>query len=197
MKKAFKKNNYLFVYSFIVGIINLYLQILPLTNVFGYEFSAVNALILSFLSGLYTISFLKSKQKTEIGIDYIKLSSAFFLMLVLPFTISFVNSIFTGFCSFIDGILFYLVITVPSVIIGCALGFLVNFELKRIRVIAFIILYLIILIISVLEIYFNPQVYLFSPLFAFFPGTIYDEGLVVDFKLILYRLTNKASSTFG
>ncbi len=47
-----------------------------------------------------------------------------------------------------------------------------------------------ILFISLLEIYFNPQVYLYNPLFAYFPGTIYDEGLSVDIKLTLYRILN-------
>ena len=46
------------------------------------------------------------------------------------------------------------------------------------------------MIIPILEIYFNPQVYLYNPLFAYFPGTIYDEGITVDFNLTLYRLFN-------
>jgi hypothetical protein len=40
------------------------------------------------------------------------------------------------------------------------------------------------------EIYFNPQVYVFNPIIGFFPGTIYDEGISVSGKLILYRFLN-------
>ncbi len=75
-------------------------------------------------------------------------------------------------------------------IIGSALGTAIFVLVKKIRLISFIILYLSILLIAVLEIYFNPQVYLYNPIFAFFPGTIYDEGLSVDLKLTLYRIFN-------
>jgi hypothetical protein len=40
------------------------------------------------------------------------------------------------------------------------------------------------------EIYFNPQVYVFNPIIGYFPGTIYDEGISVSGKLILYRTFN-------
>jgi hypothetical protein len=116
--------------------------------------------------------------------------SALRWMLFLPFVISVVNSIIFGFCSFTDGLLFYLVITFPSVIIGSAVGTAAFFLIKKISVIAFIVFYLLILFIPVLEIYFNPQIYLYNPIFAYFPGTIYDEGLSVDIKLMLYRFFN-------
>jgi hypothetical protein len=83
-----------------------------------------------------------------------------------------------------------LVITFPSVLIGSAIAFAVFYLIKKFKIISFIVLYLMILFISVLEIYFNPQIYLYNPLFAYFPGTIYDEGLSVDLKLILYRIFN-------
>ncbi|MEE8414958.1 MAG: MFS transporter, partial [Desulfobacterales bacterium] len=43
-----------------------------------------------------------------------------------------------------------------------------------------------ILMLIAYEIYFNPQVYVFNPFIGFFPGTIYDEGISVSGKLILY-----------
>ncbi|MDH3267449.1 MAG: hypothetical protein OEM46_01215 [Ignavibacteria bacterium] len=190
MIKFLKKNNYLAVFLIIIGVINLYLLSLPLTNVFGYEFSALNALLISFLSGLFNISFLKSTTKENIKFNIEKYLSALRWMLFLPFAISVVNSIIFGFCSFTDGLIFYLVITFPSVIIGSAFGSAICVLVKKLRIISFIFFYLLILFIPVLEIYFNPQVYLYNPLFAYFPGTIYDEGLSVDLKLTLYRVLN-------
>lgn len=190
MFKGIKKNSHLLVYLLIIVFVNLYLLTLPLTNVFGYEFASLNALLISFLSGLYLLSFFKmnDKEKKDIHIKY--LFKPFALMLFLPLIISLSKSIIFGFCSFWDGLWFYLVVTFPSVFIGGALGSLIFFVVRKFRVISFIVLYLLILIIPVLEIYFNPQIYSYNPLFAFFPGTIYDEGLVVDFKLFLYRLLN-------
>jgi hypothetical protein len=190
MVNIFKKNNYLVIYLIIIGVINLFLQTLPLTNVFGYEFSAINALLLSFLSGLFSISFLKSLVKENQKFNAKNYLSFLRWMLFLPFAISVINSIIFGFCSFTDGLLFYLVITFPSVIIGSAIGTSTYFLVNKFRVIAFIVFYLLILFITVLEIYFNPQIYLYNPLFAYFPGTIYDEGLSVDLKLTLYRFFN-------
>jgi hypothetical protein len=61
---------------------------------------------------------------------------------------------------------------------------------NRLRVVLLFILYFGILMIIAYEIYFNPQVYVFNPFIGFFPGTIYDEGISVSDKLILYRFLN-------
>lgn len=190
MLKFVTKNNYLAVYLLIIGVVNIYFLTLPLTKVFGYEFSALNALLISFLSGLFSISYLKSTVKENQKFNVENYVSALRWMLFLPFAISVTNSIIFGFCSFTDGLMFYIVITFPSVIIGSALGISAYFLIKKISVIAFIVFYLLILFIPVLEIYFNPQIYLYNPLIAYFPGTIYDEGLCVDLKLALYRFFN-------
>ncbi|MCW8812000.1 MAG: hypothetical protein OQK65_00590, partial [Chlorobium sp.] len=190
MIKGLKKNNYLGVYLALIALINLFLLTLPLTNVFGYEFSAVNALLLSFLSGLYIITYLQTKTDEQKSNQNRLPLKAFSLTLIIPFAISILKSIIFGFCSFWDGLWFYLVITCPSVIIGSALGAMIFSIVKKFRKVSFIVLYLLILFIPVFEIYFNPQIYLYNPLFAYFPGTIYDEGLVVDFNLFLYRIFN-------
>ncbi len=190
MLKTLKRNNFLIIYLIIVGVFNLILLTLPLTNVFGYEFSSLNALLLSFLSGLFTISILKSLVRENQKFNIENYLSALRWMIFLPFAISVINSMIFGFCSFTDGLLFYLVITFPSVVVGGAIGSAIFFSFKKFRTLSFVILYVLILFISVSEIYFNPQVYLYNPLFAYFPGTIYDEGLSVDSKLILYRLFN-------
>ena len=195
--KLLKANNYLSVYLIILIGINLFLQTLPLTNVFGYEFSALNSLFLSFLSGLYIISSLSSVSKEKQELYLRKFVSVLAWMLIIPIAISIAKSIVTGFCSFWDGLLFYLVITVPSVVIGSAIGSTIYAIFKKFRVLVFIFFYLIILFIPVLEIYFNPQVYLYNPLFAYFPGNIYDEGLSVDLKLILYRIFNLIFFSFS
>src|SRR5512139_558254 len=186
-----KKNNFLVLYLIFIGVVNLFLQSIPLTNVFGYEFSAINSLLLSFISGIYTISYFKSTSKTKNFFNIGHLFEAWLWMLFVPLIISIVKSIVFGFCSFWDGLLFYLVITCPSVIIGSAIGAISFHFIKRFRVILYVFIFLMILsILPLLEIYFNPQVYLYNPLFAYFPGTIYDEGITVDFKLLLYRIFN-------
>ena len=113
MTKILKWRNYLVFYLAAITVINLFLLWLPLTNVFGYEFSVINSLLLVLFSGIYSIYFLKTYTpgKSEIVIAQLLLSLSFFLL--LPFCISIMNSFINGFCSFLDGLLFYLFITSP------------------------------------------------------------------------------------
>jgi hypothetical protein len=190
MTKIFKWRNYLVSYLTAILIINLVLLGFPLTNVFGYEFSVINSLLLTLLSGIYSIYFFHSSLPNKYEIFSKELLTSLILFLVVPFCISVVNSLINGFCSFWDGLFFYLVITLPSILIGSALGAVSLYFINRFQVALFIILYIGILSIIAFEIYFYPQIYVYNPILGFFPGTIYDEGIVVSGKLVLYRLFN-------
>ncbi|MCH7722203.1 MAG: hypothetical protein IIC76_02535 [Bacteroidetes bacterium] len=196
MTKILKWRNYLWLYLIAIFIINLALLKLPLTNVFGYEFSVINSLLLVLLSGIYTIYFYKNNFEKHQP-DFLKdVLQSLFLFLLIPFCVSVFNSIITGFCSFTDGILFYLVITAPSILIGTSLGLISILLLSRFQIVLLLLLYIGILAIIAFEIYFNPQVYIFNPILGFFPGTIYDEGIAVTGKLVIYRVLNLLFFTF-
>jgi predicted negative regulator of RcsB-dependent stress response len=169
----------------ILVLFNIILIKLPLTSVFGYEFSALNSILLIIVAGLLVISFLKRKENFVKNI--LKISP---ILLSVPLMISVTNSLITTTCSLTDGFLFYLVITVPSIVIGSALGLASYYIIPKYSRIIFIFLLCIIAIIPVLEIYFNPQIYFYNPLVGFYPGTIYDEKLSITFRLVIYRLIN-------
>lgn len=149
-------------------------------------------MLLFFVSGIYTIKYFSREQSlfnaSSAGIK--KIGFTFFIFLVIPLIISLVYSSVTMMCSIKDGFLFYLVITVPSVILGGSTGLLVFTLFKKFRILLFIVITILILIIPLLEFYYNPQIFFFNPVFGFFPGTIYDEGIKVTSKLILYRILN-------
>ncbi len=190
MKNIFTGRNYLSFYLLILLLVNLALLKLPLTNVFGYEFSVINSLLIVLLSGIYTIYFSDINFGKK-NINFIpELLKSLILFLLIPFSVSVVNSAIYGFCSFTDGLLFYIVITCPSIIIGISLGLISVLIVNRFRVVLLFMLCFGILMIIAYEIYFNPQVYVFNPFIGFFPGTIYDEGISVSGKLILYRFLN-------
>ncbi len=176
----------------LIIIFNILLLFLPLTNIFGYEFSAFNSLLLSFLSGIYTIILLKKLNAVEANKNKLVkyLSMAFSAFLFFPAVISIIHSLFTINCSLCDGIQFYFSLTVPSVLIGSSLGFFTKVTGKRLAILKFILLYISILLIPLFEFYFNPQIFFYNPLFGYYPGTIYDEGLSVDLKLLIYRSLN-------
>jgi hypothetical protein len=190
MMKFTKENFYLLVILLIIAVINLALLQFPLTNVFGYEFAAINALLLSFLSALYSISYFKKFSTQVEKPEPFRLFKAYLLFLIIPFLISVGNSFFVGFCSFYDGILFYLVLTFPSVIVGGALAVIAMNTFSRFQTLIVSLIYFGILSITFFELYLNPQVYFFNPVYGYFPGTIYDEGLSVSSKLFFYRCIN-------
>lgn len=181
--KIISHKNGLLIYSFIIILINILLTQLPLMSTFGYEFAAFNGLLLSVIAGLQTINFLKNSEK-----DFFKLVKNLLILFLIPLIVTIINSLLTMFCSFIDGLIFYLVIVSVSILFGSSIAFIVNLITKRFtRILFFIVLFLIALI-PVLEIYFNPQVYFYSPLIGFFPGNIYDEGLSPDWKLLFHQM---------
>ncbi|MCJ7555007.1 MAG: hypothetical protein MUO34_14135, partial [Ignavibacteriaceae bacterium] len=172
-------------FTIILISFNLILLQYPLTNVLGYEYSALNSLLNTIIIGLFTIIWIQKNPS---------FSGSFFLIVsvfvLLPLIISVVSSLITGFCSFWDGISFYFTITIPSLLIGFATGIFIIYMTDKFRIIFFFLLILIITLIPVLEIYFYPQIYFYNPLIAYFPGSIYDEGMSVELKLIVYRLIN-------
>lgn len=188
--KILSYRGHLAVYLFFVLIFNLLLINFPLTNVFSFEFSFANAIFLSFLSGLYAISVVKNFERSKISSPRVLFLTAHSLFLLLPLAVIIINSFFSIRCPLLEGFAFYIVITFPSIVVGMALGLFVSFIFHKFRVILFVILFLIILFIPLYEFYTNPQVYFYNPIFGYFPGTIYDEALSIDFRLIIYRVFN-------
>ncbi len=189
-KKIILGRNYLSIYLLIIFVLNFLLLNFPLFNVFGYEFSVFNSVLLNFIAGFYLISLVNKEQEKNFNSFNKKLFLPSILFLLIPFLVSVVNSFFTGFCSFSDGLFFYIVITIPSVVIGYSCGLLSFFFFKKFRRVLFFLFIILILLIALAEFYFNPQVYFYNPILGYLPGTIYDEGLSVDFKLIPYRIFN-------
>jgi hypothetical protein len=190
-KNYFASDNYLLIYLGIIIVINILLLFIPLTNIFGYEFSAVNALLLFFLSGVFAISnFKKLSAETPLLSVIKRLLIGLSLFTIIPLSISCVNSVFGNGCSFTDGFLFYTFITLPSIFAGTALGVFVYAVFPKYRRPVFLIIYFILFLIPVFEFFINPQVYFFTPLIGYFPGTIYDEGLSINAQIIIYRILN-------
>lgn len=176
--KRYQKISFLSVLVF-----DIILQFIPLSSIFGYEFSVLNSILFFFISGLV----ITSKKVTESRKKIIKF---LLLLLVVPVIISVIHTLFTVKCSLYDGALFYIVNTVPSVLFGISTGLLSNRFSPRVPRIIFFTVFFFIALIPLVEFYFNPQVYFYNLFLGYFPGTIYDEALSVDLKLIVYRLFN-------
>ncbi len=189
--KIIKKNNFLPVYLFIIIFFDVYLQFIPLTKIFSFEYSFVNAIVLCLLSGIFFISSYRKSEENYSSFNFKKkILLANLSFLLLPLIISVINSFFTISCPLSDGLSFYFVITFPSLIVGVSLGIISVKLFRHFSILSFILLFIAILIIPLFEFYFNPQIYFYNPIFGFYPGTIYDENLSVNLNLVIYRLFN-------
>lgn len=172
----------------VTAAVNIFLQFLPLTNVLGYEFSAVNGILLFLFSGAAIIRIGKKENKFD-PFQIIKGRLLFFLSLVLlPLIISSFNTVVLSICPFKGGIEFYLIDTLPATFIGMVLA---SISLKisfRQSYWIFALIFLVFVLTPVVEIYFYHQVFFYNSLIGFFPGTIYDENISMHSKHFLYQL---------
>lgn len=191
MKQKIKLDT-LTVELFILFLFDLLLLNLPLTNILGYEYSAANSIMITLLSGIYTISVFITgpSQKEGLRVFLRKVFTPYLLFLILPLLLSVCAAFFVRNCSLFQGFLFYLVLTVPAVVIGSAVAISSCYLSPKFPRTLFILIYVIILLIPLLYIYLYPQIYFYNPVIGYYPGTIYDEGLSVGIRLTLYRLLN-------
>ncbi len=166
---------------FLIFFLNMFLTTIPLTNLLSYESSAINAIVLSLFSGFF---WLRSKAKifnTRILVFLIS-------FLLIPFIILFISTILCQKCPIDDGIYFYLIITVPSIPIGMAIADFSIFISKRFKYAIYLIIWIIMILGFLPELYYNPQIYFFNLIFGYYPGVIYDQHIAISREIIDYRL---------
>ncbi|MCU7498981.1 MAG: hypothetical protein HF309_06935 [Ignavibacteria bacterium] len=191
MMKAIFKQKILTFELLLLLIGNIVLLNLPLTNLLGYEYSAINGILITLFSGILAISLLKKGAvEKDAAIFLRELFPSILLIFLLPLAMGLIAALFTKNCSLIQGVFYYLVFTMPASAVGSSLGVICYPVSKKYSYIIFTALFLIILFLPVLYIYFNPQIYFYNPIIGYYPGTIYDEAVKIDFKLIIYRLLN-------
>ena len=190
-KVGFIKNiigyrNNIIVYTCILFIFVLFLFQLPLAGQLGYEYSLVTAFFLSFILPLYLIRFYnKEKSISEKKSEIIK-GIAF--LVSMPLVLGIFKSLIVFPCSLKDGFFFYLLFVLPNTAVSVSISLIVIWAVKRYRIALSLVILLLIALLPVIEVYFYPQVFFYNPLIGFYPGTIYDEGIPIDFILISYRL---------
>lgn len=181
--------NFQIILLVIIIIVNLFLLQFPLTNTIHFEFSVVNAIILFLFGGLFSIKLHKAVE-LNIRLAWLKIYKFLLLLICVPFVLGVLSTLFFSLCPLNEGILFFIVITIPSLLFGFITGSFISAIVWRFRNIIFFVLFVILLLLPLVEFYFNPQIYFYNPIFGFYPGTIYDEDLNVDAVLLLYRFFN-------
>ncbi len=154
---------------------------LPLFNVTGYEFSALNAIFLSVLS----LSLVQNKKFCSSDKSY--QYTLHLLFVFLPLVISIIATICFSVCPLDTNSLFYIVITIPAYFLGLAIGKIALRLSPKYSIVISGAVIIILCIIPAIEIFIYPQVYFYNPIIGFLPGTIYDEDFSITTKLLVYR----------
>jgi len=184
----------------IISIATAVLQFLPLLGRLGFEFSAVSGLIVTLGSGFVSVRCARqacvilNPSTSMPGEKLVLLVSGSILhsfpVLLLPLAIALIRSIFVGICDFKEGMGFYLLIPGVSLIygvcVGTFFGLLAGSQLRGYLMFLGYILFTFIWAGYLLI--FQPQTFVYSSSFGFFPGPIYDERVSITGTLIVARI---------
>ena len=178
-------------------IVSLVLTQIPLFNYLGYEFSAVIVLLWSLIAGLLTISSW-NKREAQANERFAAFAArslmAVILALIFPFVVIGVNAFFVKNCSFSQGIILFLLVTVLGVVFTHSLSLFCAVVFPRWKKTSFVITGIAVLSQIPYVGFTGPQIFAFNPILGFFPGLTYDETLDVTGRLLVYRLGTVAMS---
>jgi tetratricopeptide (TPR) repeat protein len=173
--------------------VSLLLTTIPLFNYLGYEFSAVIAIVISIIAGFVGVGRFRAFARQTGSSDpsfrrfYGDEAKAYALFLLLPFIVISANIVLVRNCSYLEGILFYLLIPVVTAVFSVALAGMCATLFYRARSMYFVVWLAILGHISFLG-YFTPQIYAYNFILGYFPGFSYDEVLSPTTTLVGFRL---------
>lgn len=194
MKFSFQKLyiKFSFVLFAVLILFNIGFLTVPLISQFGYENSAANSFLIFIITVLYSIHYFRKENESGIKPLFFFKHSRFVLgaFILIPFMFAFVSTLLFSRCPLTDGMLFFVILVIPSIYLGFVSGYFSFALSKKYSYLFFFIILFFLLIISLSEFYFNPQIYFYNPVVGYIPGTIYDEDLEVNGILLVYRLFN-------
>ncbi|MBI4536088.1 MAG: hypothetical protein HY708_07400, partial [Ignavibacteriae bacterium] len=179
------------------GILSIVCTQIPLLNYLGYEFSAFFAMLSSIVAGVTAIGVVKrgivlsepSSQK-PVHPAFVSVKDSIvlnFVLLIIPLVVILTNAMFVKNCSLLEGLGFFFLLPVVSVIFSCAVGFFcaVHYRFPKSAFFAFVVATL---VYAAALGYFTPSVYSYNFFYGYFPGLTYDEALGIGWTLVVFRL---------
>ena len=184
------------LYFLIAGVLTQ----VPLFNYVGYEFSAVMTIPAAIISGLLTVGFLSIHVHQAISRRKFLLVLAHYfvvngVLLLIPLAVMSANAVAVKNCSFAQGLAYYALLPLCSMIFAVSLALPLGILFRRARMI-FIVLIVAILSQIVVITYTEPQLFAYNFVLGYFPGITYDETLNDLSSLILYREFTLVASLF-
>jgi len=160
-------------------------QFFPLTSTFSYEYALLNALLLWFAVSALLFDYCKGRRKDECGFAGIPIS--LIAVVIAPVVVSFIFNA-SGSCPFFFGIKYYFWISFFTACYSYLFTLSIFKGFFRFRAGIFFSVSLIFIALPFIEIYSYPQIFSYSVIWGYFPGTLYDELIRITSDLIYYRL---------
>ena len=176
----------------IAALACLALTFFPLIGALGFEYAAATAFVLSlvsvFLAGEFAQTGLKHSIFGRRASDNI--SSIFlvnFVVLAIAYLIGLVSSLVKNDCYIAEGSVFFLLIPAVTVFFSTSLGLLSCYVFGRRGFFIAALAVLAIVVYSLYKLYAGVSLFVYNPVFGFFPGPLYDENIPVTNTLVIYR----------
>src|SRR5690606_10142495 len=110
-------------------------------------------------------------------------------VLVPPFLAAVLGALTTSRCSPWVGLGFYLLLPIPTILLGSFAGTLAGFTARRLWTALLLYFGVVLgsLAISLTAVWAGPQIFALNHFLGYFPGPLYDEALEVETRLVAYR----------
>ncbi len=181
--------------SVLYGLTSVACTQVPLLNYLGYEFSVVTAILASGVAGWGTVSAVRrtyrgSSPPGGAGATihaWKRALAANLILLVIPLAVMLVNAFAVRNCSLPQGMAFFVLIPVVTVVFSCSLGFFCAIHYRHSRTLYGVAgaatgIYALGLG------YWTPAIFSYNFFYGYFPGFSYDEILQIRLPLVLFRI---------
>ncbi len=188
----------------IAAVMAVALCFIPLFNLVGYESAAAFGAVLGPVTVFLTLhAFRDERLSSPLALgrarhpldDFARLSARHLGLLVVPLAILSLNALRVRNCDFQTGMLFWLLIPVPSILIGQTVGWVV-YALGPARRLYRSLIAAALVVVSAatlgLHLALQPPIIGHQWFLGYFSGSIYDEALSLPTSLVAYRATNLA-----
>jgi len=177
----------------LVLVASIVLTFFPLIGTLGFEFSAISAVLLSFLSVFISASLISSSLKSDRSMSRLsdQIGSIFiinFIILLIPFLIGLVSTLIKNDCYLKEGAIFFLLIPTITVFFSASIGMLIGYFFGRKGMFIGPMIILVILCYALWELYYGISIFVYNPIFGLFPGPLYDEAIPISLTLIISRI---------
>lgn len=177
----------------LVLILSVFLTLFPLIGTLGFEYSIIIAFFISFISIFISAEYinldLRNKYPNRKRYSDLISTSIFinFIILLVPFLVGLCSSLLKSDCYIKEGIVFFLIITTVTVFFASSLGLLVGYLFPRRGFFLGSVCVLSIIVYSLYVLYSEPPVFSYNHIFGLFPGPLYDQIILIDQKIFIFR----------